>query len=219
MDKIYISQDGENKLFRWRDEHKNLVRNYKASTKKVKYILLYETNNPIIITVIDSGEARVDFTITRQGKRLDSFRYDRYKMTVNEKWYALKEPKSIKEVKSAGRQEAISIHASTQALLNHRKRIEVDQGQEPREDVKSIVEKVKSKERTQKKDNIIKISDIIYTPVEAPTRGFRNYTKPTREISVRGHYRRYRSGKTIWIDEHKKNAGKDKKSKKYDLDL
>ena len=219
MDKIYISQDGENKLFRWRDEHKNLVRNYKASTKKVKYILFYEMSNPIIITVIDSGEAMVDFTITRQGKRLDSFCYDRYRMTVNEKWYALKEPKSIKEVKSAGRQEAISIHASTQALLNHRQRIEVNQGQEPGEDVKSIVEKVKSKERIQKKDNVIKISDIIYTPVEAPTRGFRNYTKPTREISVRGHYRHYRSGKTIWIEEYKKNAGKDKKSKKYNVDL
>lgn len=219
MDKIYISQDGENKLFRWRDEHKNLVRNYKASTKKVKYILLYETNNPIIITVIDSGEARVDFTITRQGKRLDSFCYDRYRMTVNETWHTLKEPKAVKEAKSAGRQEAISIHASTQALLNHRQRIEVNQGQEPGEDVKSIVEKVKSKERIQKKDNIIKISDIIYTPVEAPTRGFRNYTKPTREINVRGHYRHYRSGKTIWIDEYKKNAGKDKKFKKYDLDL
>lgn len=68
MDKIYISQDGESKLFRWRDEHKNLVRNYKASIKKVKYILLDETNNPVIITVIDSGETRVDFTITRQGE-------------------------------------------------------------------------------------------------------------------------------------------------------
>ena len=77
MDKIYISQDGENKLFRWGDENKNLVRNYKASIKKVKYILLDETNNPVIITVIDSGEARVDFTITRQGKRLDFFRYER----------------------------------------------------------------------------------------------------------------------------------------------
>ena len=219
MDKIYISQDEENKLFRWRDEHKNLVRNYKASIKKVKYILFCEMNNPIIITVIDGGEARVDFTITRQGKRLDSFRYDRYRMTVDETWHTLKEPKAVKEAKSAGRQEAISIHASTQALLNHRKRIEVDQGQEPREDVESIVEKVKSKERIQKKDNIIKISDIVYTPVEASTRGFRNYTKPTREISVRGHYRHYRSGKTIWIDEYKKNAGKDKKSKKYDLDL
>ena len=219
MDKIYISQDGENKLFRWRDEHKNLVRNYKASIKKVKYILFYETNNPIIITVIDGGEARVDFTITRQGKRLDSFCYDRYKMTVNEKWYALKEPKAVKEAKSAGRQEAISIHASTQALLNNRQRIEVDKKQEFRETVTRIVEKIEDKERRQKKDNIIKISDIIYTPVEASTGGFRKYAKPTREISVRGHYRHYRSGKTIWIDEYKKNDGKDKKSKKFDLDL
>lgn len=219
MDKIYVSQDEENKLFRWRDEHKNLVRNYKASTKKVKYILLYETNNPIIITVIDSGEARVDFTITRQGKRLDSFCYDRYKMTVNEKWYALKEPKAVKEAKSAGRQEAISIHASTQALLNYRQRIEVDKKQEFRETVAKMVERIEDKERKKNKNNIIKISDIIYTPVETSTRGFRNYTKPTREISVRGHYRHYRSGKTIWIDEYKKNAGKDKKSKKYDLDL
>ena len=219
MDKTYISQDGENKLFQWRDDHKNLVRNYKASTKKVKYILFYEMSNPIITTVIDSGEARVDFTITRQGKRLDSFRYDRYRMTVDETWHTLKEPKAVKEAKSAGRQEAISIHASTQALLNHRQKIEVDRKQEFRETVTRIVERIEDKERRQKKDNIIKISDIIYTPVEAPTRGFRNYTKPTREISVRGHYRRYRSGKTIWIDEYKKNAGKDKKSKKYDLDL
>ena len=147
MDKIYISQDEENKLFRWRDEHKNLVRNYKAGIKKVKYILLDETNNPVIITVIDSGEARVDFTITRQGKRLDSFCYDRYKMTVNEKWYALKEPKSVKEAKSAGRQEAISIHTSTQALLNHRQRIEVDKKQEFRETVTRIVERIEDKER------------------------------------------------------------------------
>lgn len=81
------------------------------------------------------------------------------------------------------------------------------------------MKKIEDKERIQKKDNIIKISDIIYTPVEANTRGFRNYTKPTREISVRGHYRHYRSGKTIWIDGYKKNTGKDKKSKKYNLDL
>lgn len=151
MDKIYISQDGENKLFRWRDEHKNLVRNYKSSTKKVKYILLDETNNPVIITVIDSGEARVDFTITRKGKRLDSFCYDRYKMTVNEKWYALKEPKTVKEAKSAGRQEAISIHASTQALLNHRQRIEVNKKQEFRETVARIVEKIEDKEKNRRR--------------------------------------------------------------------
>lgn len=219
MDKIYISQDGENKLFRWRDEHKNLVRNYKASIKKVKYILLDETNNPVIITVIDSGEARVDFTITRQGKRLDSFCYDRYRMTVNEKWYTLKEPKAVKEAKSAGRQEAISIHASTQALLNHRQKIKVDRKQEFRETVAKMVERIEYKERKKNKDNIIKISDIIYTPVEASTRSFRNYTKPTREISVRGHYRHYRSGKTIWIDEYKKNTGENKKPKKYNLDL
>ena len=206
MDKIYISQDGENKLFRWRDENKNLVRNYKASIKKVKYILLDETNNHVIITVIDSGEARVDFTITRQGKRLDSFCYDRYKMQVNEKWYAMTVPKAVKEAKSAGRQEAISIHASTQALLNHRQRIDGDRGQETQEEVESIIEKAQNREKAQKKDNIIRISDIVYTTTEASTRGFRSYTKPTREISVRGHYRHYRSGKTIWIDEYKKKC-------------
>lgn len=154
-----------------------------------------------------------------RGKRLDSFCYDRYKMTVNEKWYAMKEPKTVKEAKSAGRQEAISIHASTQALLNHRQKIEIDRKEEFRETVARIVERIEDKERKQKKDNIIRISDIICTPVEASTRGFRSYTKPTREISVRGHYRHYRSGKTIWIDEYKKNTGKDKKPKKYNLDL
>ena len=111
------------------------------------------------------------------------------------------------------------ISQSVSIARNHRQRIEVDKKQEFRETVTRMVERIEDKERRQKKDNITKISDIIYTPVESHTRGFRNYTKPTREISVRGHYRHYRSGKTIWIDEYKKNAGKDKKSKKYDLDL
>lgn len=224
MDKIYISKCDEEKLFDWRDEHKNLVRNYKASTKKVKYVLNYEAKNPIIITVIDSGKDRVDFTITQQGKRLDSFRYDRYTWGVSESWNAIKETEEERTVRIGARQEAISIHCSTQALLNNRRIAERNSEQEIRWSVAKTTGKTEIKDTAKKKskrNNIIKISDALYTPVEAYAKSFHNYTKPTREISVRGHYRHYKSGKTIWIEEYKKNSGKSKKSrhKEYKLDL
>lgn len=51
------------------------------------------------------------------------------------------------------------------------------------------------------------ISDEVTGSIPAPKR---SYTKCEHEISVRGHKRRYKSGKEVWIKPFKKNVGKKK---------
>ena len=43
------------------------------------------------------------------------------------------------------------------------------------------------------------------------------YTKPEHEIRVRGHIRRYKSGKSVWIKPFVKNKDKEKNTKEYRL--
>ena len=40
----------------------------------------------------------------------------------------------------------------------------------------------------------------------------RSYTKPTQEYGVRGHYRRYKSGKVVWVRPHTKCRGRGEKA-------
>lgn len=45
----------------------------------------------------------------------------------------------------------------------------------------------------------------------------RNYTKPDHEVSVRGYYRHYKSGKTVWVRPSIRYKGKNKQPKEYEL--
>ena len=45
-----------------------------------------------------------------------------------------------------------------------------------------------------------------------------SHASPSREFSVRGHFRHYKSGKVVWVDEYRKGTDqKKKKSKRYQL--
>lgn len=45
----------------------------------------------------------------------------------------------------------------------------------------------------------------------------RHYTKPDHEVSVRGYYRHYKSGKTVWVRPSIRYKGKNKQPKEYEL--
>lgn len=45
----------------------------------------------------------------------------------------------------------------------------------------------------------------------------RHYTKPDHEVSVRGYYRHYKSGKTVWVRPSVRYKGKNKQPKEYEL--
>lgn len=44
--------------------------------------------------------------------------------------------------------------------------------------------------------------------VDALPKAPRSHAKPQHEFSVRGHYRRYKSGKTVWINQHTRCKGR-----------
>lgn len=55
-------------------------------------------------------------------------------------------------------------------------------------------------------DNIIYVSKIKHK-YKTHNTDKRIYHKPTHEVQVRGHYRRYKSGKTVWVNGFKKYKG------------
>lgn len=74
--------------------------------------------------------------------------------------------------------------------------------------VKKDVKKSENKDVNIKHggDNVIYISKIKHKYKTHNTEK-RIYHKPTREVQVRGHYRRYKSGKTVWVNGFKKYKG------------
>lgn len=222
MDKIYISQEGEEKLFKWRDEHKEIVRNYVPAIKKTKYILENEKLK-IIITVIDNNSNLVEFTITQAGERLERFCWNRHTWKIERQKPSRISDKSVSdEVKNS----AISIHCSVQALLSNP---EYEYAMKPskeilRDNVCNIIDEAVRKEcyKVRNHNRKISISDIMtkYYPDENKIDGKQTIRrKCSHEFNVRGHYRHYKSGKVVWIDEYRKNVGNEKKSKAYRLDL
>ena len=50
-----------------------------------------------------------------------------------------------------------------------------------------------------------------------PEQAKRGYTKPDHEVSVRGHLRRYKSGKVVWIQPSVRYKGRAAHHKEYEL--
>lgn len=50
-----------------------------------------------------------------------------------------------------------------------------------------------------------------------PEQAKRKYTKPEHEVNVRGHLRRYKSGKTVWVKPSVRYKGKTAHHKEYEL--
>lgn len=222
MDKIYISQAGEEKLFQWRDAHKEIVRNYIPAIKKTKYIL-ENGKLKVIITVIDNNSRLVDFTITQAGERLERFCWNRHTWKVERQ-----KPSRIatKAVSDEVKNSAISIHCSVQALLsNSEYEYAVKSSKEIlRDNICDMVDDAVMNDccKINNHNRKISISDIItkyYSSNDEPGRKRIIQNKCDHEFNVRGHYRHYKTGKVIWINEYKKNVGNKKRSKSYCLDL
>lgn len=222
MDKIYISQAGEEKLFQWRDAHKEIVRSYIPAIKKTKYIL-ENGKLKVIITVIDNNSHLVDFTITQAGERLERFCWNRHTWKVERQ-----KPSKIaaKAVSDEVKNSAISIHCSVQALLSNPEYeyIENQRKEVLNDDIGDMVDKLIRKKypKINNHNRKISISDIITkycSDSDEPKRKRIIQNKCSHEFNVRGHYRHYKTGKVIWINEYKKNVGNKKRSKSYCLEL
>ena len=111
--------------------------------------------------------------------------------------------------------EALKYHFLMLFMVHYREIVTVkNTGTRTRREAKQIR---KSKDRPLP---LIKKSYIIedFGNKDRPkSEGKRKYTKPEREINVRGFMRHYKSGKDVWIDPHVRNKGRGRRKKEYEL--
>ena len=199
MDKIILSSSDVETLLQWRDNNINLVR---RSAAPFKGILLEFPETKINIKEINDG-GRITFYIHINGTRAG-------KIT------GLQLPgglfhisKNTTKLKSDDIQSILTVYASLMALI-------VYHDPEPATVAKPRTKSTgKAKQQRHKakpgKTYILKHSSqgpVISLPGK--------HASPAGVFSVRGHYRHYKDGRTVWIKPYKKGQGK-QKNKTYKL--
>lgn len=112
--------------------------------------------------------------------------------------------------------EARKYHALMLFMAYYREEVKVEQRIERRP------AKHKKKRRTaQVRQPLIRriytVTDFDSTALVKPEQAKRGYTKPDHEVNVRGHLRRYKSGKVVWVKPSVKYKGKTAHHKEYEL--
>lgn len=112
--------------------------------------------------------------------------------------------------------EARKYHALMLFMAYYREEVEVEQRVEHRP--------AKVKKKGHKARRVQPLIRRFYTLAEfdadtlpKPEQAKRKYTKPEHEVNVRGHLRRYKSGKTVWVKPSVRYKGKTAHHKEYEL--
>ena len=197
MDKIILSSTDIETLLKWRDNNIDLVR---QSPSPFKAILLDFPETKIQVKAINDA-GRITFYISVNGARLG-------KITgLHLPGAFFKIYKDTTGLKHDDVQSIITVYASLMALI-------VFHEPTPAPGTKNTPgtkNKRKTRKNTKGKTYILKrrgADPIVSIP------GTR--AKPAGAFGVRGHYRRYKDGRTVWIKPYKKGTGKEK-DKTYKL--
>lgn len=112
--------------------------------------------------------------------------------------------------------EALKYHALMLFMTYYREVVEVEQRVEHRP--------AKAKKKGRKARRVQPLIRRFYTLAEfdadalpKPEQAKRKYTKPEHEVNVRGHLRRYKSGKAVWVKPSVRYKGKTAHHKEYEL--
>lgn len=206
MIKIPLTINQINDLLKWRDDHKNLVRNLIVPFPECEII---SENGMKIRSVKDNGSENV-YAFTVSDTNAHEVR-GRFKYNIISKSVEQISPKLPEE----DTQSAITVWASVLAfVLNFHPEV-IKKTSNSTEDTNGSREKEKS---TQQKDHVVYLKNVYqYTDSINPQK--RKYTPCETQFSVRGHYRHMKSGKIVYIKPYEKNTGKKKTNQKKILKI
>lgn len=199
MDKIILTANDIETLLKWRDENKNLVRQSPAPFKGI--ILEFPETKISIKAINDKG--KITFYISVNGSRVGKLIGDQLPGGL------YRVHKNTTKLKEEDIQSILTVYASLMALIVFHK----PEATPPT--------KRSSAPRPRKGENRKRhAAGITYilrprgkNPSVTPAC---SEAKTTASFNVRGHYRRYKNGKTVWIRPYTKGAGKGK-TKTYKL--
>lgn len=195
MDKILLSNDDIEFILKWRDEHKDLVRLGASPLKEVK---LCCTESGYNITAIRNGSI-LEFRITKYGKKIGKLTFSIRKDGM----YALIEDKT--KLSNEDRHSILTVYASTMALIVFGKAT-IEGAEEARE----ITARTPSK-KTQNRKGTGRTYILQKQFENSGVSHNGTHKSPNCMFNVRGHFRHYKSGKIVWINEFVKGKGKEHK--------
>ena len=205
MDKILYSKDDIDFLLGWRDKNKEKVREYVCPIKAIKIISMV---NGTICTCVRNGNI-INVGITLNGKHFGKIVAE----YLNSGLYQVDEKRTSKIFTTDMIQSIMTVYASTMALLAY--------GNETTRPSKQVVHKaIDNKPKSNKKSAKSKPTGVTYVlrqdSKNAVIIPHGKHRSPQGTFNVRGHFRHYKDGKIVWIEEYSKGRG-DKKSKTYKL--
>lgn len=198
--RIEVSISDVEKLLAWRDEHKDLVRSMPCPLREVE------------IRIIDNGltvkcfrnEKKLKLYVERNSNRLGHVVFTPIGDGLwNKKISTLPPDCSPRETE----QGALTLYGSLMALMTYGPRrlpVETEKHEHQRKSISGDSSKI-----CRSKDNVCYI---IHSEsgggISVAPKG--SHASPSCTFSVRGHYRHYKSGKTIWISEYEKGTGRNR---------
>lgn len=208
MDKIIFTTKEVESLIRWRDEHKHLVRQMPAPFKAIE---LRFSDEPIVIKAIrDDQYLKLQVVIANQPQ--GHVVYALVDVKPNEKGLMLIKNKT--KLNEEELQDCLTIYSSLMALIAYAQPEERSVAEETLTSKPNAINVNKSKHL--KKGVSITYLLSAYKNGTNSVKQTIERKKPNHAFSVRGHFRHYKSGKVVWIEQHVRCDGK-KKSKTYKL--
>jgi len=216
LDRIILTEEDVKKLFSWRDENKDLIRDFKpALTEGVIEVQDYKQYFKMEGSV-------VHFRIFVNSLEILKFKYNPYTWIASD---IRDNTKSLGITFQSGNEDLAesfnSLFMSLMAfMVNYQHDIKyIDQ--------KTISEtenkKPKKNKKQSSKNRVVKITKTIYRINGLPDKNNsaetpKIFTRHAESWKVRGHLRKLKSGKKIWIREHiKGNQQKETDPKTYKL--
>lgn len=201
MDKIILSRKDIEFVLKWRDEHKDLVRVGVNPLRAVKIIC---TDSGITLTAINDG-AVLSIGINRSGESLGKIEFRPMANGMLEK---IRDKAKINE---EDKQSVLTVYSSVMALLVFGR--STIKAPEPKEEkAATYSKKLTKRSKKSKRSGVTYILTSFGKEPHIAVKG--SHSSPQGVFSVRGHYRRYKSGKVIWIAQYMKGTGR-KTDKSY----
>lgn len=202
MNKILLSTEDIEHILKWRDNHQDLVRhNLYFPFEAIKIIC---KDNGLTITVINKNN-NIEMTITINSHNIGKL----YFTILSNGFFDLKKQKGNMSVENI--QDIVTCYASLMAYILYNKDTVAESNPQPKTESNNKKSKTTSKKK-HKNNTITYILNRSYNNINT----HKHHKSPEGIFSVRGHYRKYKNGKTVWIKEYKKGEGK-QKNKIYKL--
>ena len=204
MDKIILNSQDVETLLQWRDNNRDLIRRNPAPFKG---ILLEFPDSKIHIKAYNNA-GKLTFYVQINGNSAGKVSGQQLPGGL------FKQHKNTTKLNREDIQSIITVYASLMALIVYHEPEPAAAAAAAREPRQDQPKKAKSGAQRSKKSSITYILRSSSSGPQVLQRG--RHASPAGVFSVRGHYRRYKTGKTVWIQPYKKGTGK-QKDKTYKL--